>query len=279
MKTNFVTKQLGLTCLIMAMLVATVAVFAGCNDNKIKEISITTAPQKTVYLAGEKFDATGMVITVKYKNGTMEAIKFADNNNPSNEGYTYDLYKKNLTTEDKQVTFSYKNKKVILKITVTKRDVEAPKVEQITYVALNGALTVAKIDGAEYRLGATDWQDSNVFCGLSNGFEYDLFVRFKETDYYNASAETSVLKIVVMGTQDAISDSDFEVTTTETTITVKEIEGAEYKLDDGDWVTTNEFTGLTPNTLHTVYVRKAGTETLLPSNFTAKSVTTQNTYA
>ncbi len=275
MKSNFVTKKLGLVCLVMTLLLATVAVFAGCNDDKVKSISITTDPIKTTYLAGEKFDATGMVITVEYKNGKSEAIKFADNNDKNNEGYTYDLYKKNLTVEDTQVTFAFKNKKVTLKITVNKRNVDALKTEQITYIALDGTLTVTRIDGAEYKLGATDWQDSNIFGGLTNGMTYDLSVRFKESENNNASAITTITGIKVMGTQNPVSDSDIAVTATDTTITIEEIEGAEYKLDNGEWGSTREFTGLFENTLHTIYVRMAATETLLASEATAKSVTTK----
>lgn len=277
MKPNFATKKLGLVCLVMTLLLATVTVFAGCNDDKVKSISITTDPIKITYLAGEKFDATGMIITVEYKNGKSEAIKFADNNDPSNEGYTYDVYKKNLTIEDTQVVFAYKDKKVTLKITVNKRNVDAPKAEQITYIALNGALTVTPIDGAEYKLGATDWQDSNIFSGLTNGSTYDLSVRFKASEINNASEITTITGIKVMGTQNAVSESDFKVTSTDTTITIEEIEGAEYKLDNGEWGSAREFTGLSANTSHTIYVRMAATEALLASEAIAKSVTTKPT--
>ncbi len=277
MKPNFATKKLGLVCLVMTLLLATVTVFAGCNDDKVKSISITTDPIKITYLAGEKFDATGMIITVEYKNGKSEAIKFADNNDPNNEGYTYDVYKKNLTIEDTQVVFTYKDKKVTLKITVSKRNVDAPKAEQITYIALNGALTVTPIDGAEYKLGATDWQDSNIFSGLTNGSTYDLSVRFKASEINNASEITTITGIKVMGTQNAVSESDFKVTSTDTTITIEEIEGAEYKLDNGEWGSAREFTGLSANTSHTIYVRMAATEALLASEAIAKSVTTKPT--
>lgn len=277
MKSNFVTKKIGLLCVIMMLLVATVAVFSGCNDDKVKSISITTDPIKTTYLVGEKFDATGMVITVEYKNGNTEAIKFADNNNPKNDGYTYDLYKKSLTIADTQVTFSFKGKKVTLKITVNKRNMDAPKVELITYIALNGALTVTPIDGAEYKLALTEWQDSNVFSGLTNGTTYDLSVRFKASDYNNASEVTTITGIKIMGTQNAISESAIVISVTDTTITVEEIAGAEYKLDNGEWGSAREFTGLTANTSHTVYVRMAETETALASESTAKTAITKPT--
>ena len=41
---------------------------------KIEELSITSKPNKMLYYSGEKFDRTGMVITVTYDNGLSEEI-------------------------------------------------------------------------------------------------------------------------------------------------------------------------------------------------------------
>ena len=41
---------------------------------KIEELAITSKPNKMSYYSGEKFDRTGMVITVKYDNGLSEEI-------------------------------------------------------------------------------------------------------------------------------------------------------------------------------------------------------------
>lgn len=40
----------------------------------VKEIKITTPPAKTEYMAGDKFDPKGMVVTAVYKDGTSEPI-------------------------------------------------------------------------------------------------------------------------------------------------------------------------------------------------------------
>lgn len=275
METNVVMKKFLVVCLAVMLLVATIAILAGCNEDKIKSVTITTNPIKTTYLAGEKFDTTGMIITVAYKDGTSEAIKFADNNDPKNEGYTYNLYKKGLKVTDTQVVFSFKGKDVALKIIVEKRNVDAPKTTDITYTALNRMIVVTPIGGAEYKLNEREWQDSNFFGDLDNGSTYKLSVRLKESDEYYASEITVVESIKVMGTQTAISDTILDITTTGTSITVAEITGAEYKLDDGEWGSQREFTGLTANTLHTVYVRMAETDKLLASEQTAKSVITR----
>lgn len=41
---------------------------------KVKSIKITTPPAKTEYMAGDKFDPTGMVVTAVYEDGTSEPI-------------------------------------------------------------------------------------------------------------------------------------------------------------------------------------------------------------
>lgn len=41
---------------------------------KVKRIEITTPPTKTEYMAGDKFDPKGMVVTAVYKDGTSEPI-------------------------------------------------------------------------------------------------------------------------------------------------------------------------------------------------------------
>ena len=61
-----------------------------------KEIKVTTGPTKTVYLAGDTFDSTGMVVTLVYDNGDTEVIT----------DYTCDTTTA-LTAEDNSVTITY----------------------------------------------------------------------------------------------------------------------------------------------------------------------------
>lgn len=268
---KILTKNVALGFLVLMLFVATVAIFAGCGDDKVKEIKITTAPVKTTYLVGEQFDTAGMVVTAVYGNNKTEVLKF---DATGEEGYSYDLYRTSLNTTHKKVTFEYNGKKVSCNITVNKWDVGAPNVASIEYTALDRQIFVQPLDGAEYKLNNGNWQDSNVFNGLTNGITYSLSVRFKGTDARKVSDAITIGCIKVMGTQNAINDNDIVVNCDATTIIVDEISGAEYKLDDGKWGDAREFTGLTPSTSHTVYVRMKATETLLASAQTAKAVNT-----
>ena len=63
---------------------------------KVKEIKITTPPIKTEYMAGDKFDPTGMVVTAVYENGDTAVLPrekyviFSGNNDDKlTEGQTY----------------------------------------------------------------------------------------------------------------------------------------------------------------------------------------------
>ncbi len=62
----------------------------------LSSITISTAPTKIIYTEGEKFDATGMVVTATYSNGTSTAVT----------GYTW-TPNGNLATSDNAVTVSY----------------------------------------------------------------------------------------------------------------------------------------------------------------------------
>ena len=44
------------------------------KKNPVTEISVTAAPDKTVYIVGDAFDSTGMVITATYLNGDTKII-------------------------------------------------------------------------------------------------------------------------------------------------------------------------------------------------------------
>ena len=65
---------------------------------KVESIEITTPPTKTVYNAGDKFDPTGMVVTVHYTDGTKAVLP--------ETGYTI-FYGDKLTQGQKDVTIQY----------------------------------------------------------------------------------------------------------------------------------------------------------------------------
>lgn len=76
-------------------------------------ISITTDPTKTSYLAGESFDPTGMVVTAEYSDGSEAVV----------ENYTYEPSGA-LTEEDTEVVVSYGGKTASVSISVVDVDLQ-----------------------------------------------------------------------------------------------------------------------------------------------------------
>lgn len=79
----------------------------------LSAIEITTAPAKTSYLVGERFDPTGMVVTAKYSDDTSKAVT----------DFTIDLDGKDLVRANQKVVVSYTEgdvtKQANVKITVS----------------------------------------------------------------------------------------------------------------------------------------------------------------
>lgn len=75
----------------------------------LKKIEITTAPEKTVYSAGEEFDGKGMVVKAVYESGKTEEIS------------DYAVSKGVLEAGDTAVIVEYRGKKTVLQITVVEK--------------------------------------------------------------------------------------------------------------------------------------------------------------
>lgn len=107
--------------LAIAMVLSCLIPLAACGASaELSSIEITTPPTKTEYIAGEKFDPAGMVVTAKYDDETEKTLTAED--------WTYDLTGE-LKTSDRNVTVSYTEnevtKTVRQRITVTNDVVEA----------------------------------------------------------------------------------------------------------------------------------------------------------
>ena len=76
------------------------------NAKSLQSITVTTVPTKIIYIEGDSFDPTGMVVTATYDNGDTAAIS----------GYTVD--KTILTSTDNVITITYGNKICKTPITV-----------------------------------------------------------------------------------------------------------------------------------------------------------------
>jgi hypothetical protein len=98
---------------------------------------------------------------------------------------------------------------------------------EITYLAINyrpeapatpvlestssNSITLAVVNGAEYKLSDTVWQDSPTFEGLKAGSEVTVYIRIKGTsDKYASEAVSATFIVGQMGAPES-SDSSSEI--------------------------------------------------------------------
>ena len=96
------------------------------TEKAVSSIAVKTQPSKTVYNAGESFNAAGMVISVTYDDGSSEDVSTGFIVTPSGA----------LMTSDTTVTISYGGKTATVNITVDQYSIDAPSNIQ------NGSVTV-----------------------------------------------------------------------------------------------------------------------------------------
>ena len=134
------------------------------------------------------------------------------------------------------------------------------------------SITVATMSGQEYRLGSGTWQDSGAFSGLTPETQYTVETRVKATTNSFASLTNSINTTTKTAAGDGPQVGGIIVT--DTTITLPYDATWEYSTDGTTWNDTREFTGLTPTTQHTYYVRIKETTTAMASNPTEVKVYT-----
>ena len=263
--------------LVFIMLILTAVVLAGCGGNKVVNLEVTTLPTKTSYYAGEYFEIYGMILTAEYADGSRDSIMFASNNDSQNDGYTFDKYQKPLTVNDTYVTFSYGGKTAKIDITVTKKSLSAPNIENIKYTVTSNSITLQVISGAEYKINDGIFRDTNSFGGLSPNKEYTIYIRFKESDYNYASPESSVKITTLKANQGAIPESQLKVDIlSSTSLCVGYIAGAEYSVDGGEtFQDSNVFNNLVEGQKYQVCVRMKETDTHFASSKTSVTVVLQ----
>ena len=129
------------------------------------------------------------------------------------------------------------------------RIIDQPAAPTVTYEVTDSSITVTAVEGAEYKLGTGEWQDSNVFENLGANVEYQLSVRIKATDDFIASEATVVnvttaktsfgeATVTVSGTE------KYDETLTATVADVPELIGTNYTIEwhnaDGEKIGTGE---------------------------------------
>lgn len=92
-------------------------------ERVVESFVIKTAPDKTSYIEGEKFDPTGLVLTVTFDNGATMDVEYSENS-----GITF-APAEALSTDDSSVTISYRGKTAEQAITVAEKQLESIKIK------------------------------------------------------------------------------------------------------------------------------------------------------
>ena len=103
---------------VFVLMALTTFLLVSCGDVVLENITIDTLPTKVTYLAGESFDATGMVVKANYSDNKSEVIT----------DYTVD--KTTLKVGDTVVTITYEGKTAM--VTITVNEVQLTKIEVTT---------------------------------------------------------------------------------------------------------------------------------------------------
>ncbi len=122
-------------------------------------------------------------------------------------------------------------------------------------------VTLTAKSGYEYKKDNGEWQDSNVFGGLSPNTTYNFYQRIKETDT-NYASESSVA-FTVTTNKSAVTKPSAPTLSNKTdfTVTLVATDGYEYSKDGTIWQDSNVFSGLSPNTTYNFYQRVKETDT------------------
>jgi uncharacterized protein YjdB len=117
------------------------------------------------------------------------------------------------------------------------------------------------LDGGQYSLDGTTWQDSPTFDNLTPGHAYNFYQRYAQTDVYFASpASLPLLEMTDLTVPDT-PDAPVADEVHSTSVKLVPITGGQYSMDGTSWQDSPTFAGLTASTAYTFYQRIAATAT------------------
>ncbi len=126
------------------------------------------------------------------------------------------------------------------------------------YKKTNTTVILECVNNCVYSKDGVNWQENNIFDGLSPNTEYTFFQKITTAD--NQATYSSSLTVTTKSTFETPSVPTL-FSKTDTAVTLVAITGYEYKMDNGSWQTSNIFDSLTPNSTHSFYQRVAETDT------------------
>ena len=139
--------------------------------------------------------------------------------------------------------------------------------------------TINPIAGAQYRMDAGDWQDSNIFADITPNTAHTFYARIAETDCYKAGVPKSTGEVTFPKLTPAAPALRYEVKEEADgtrTVVIEKVEGAEYSFDGGvSWSSgegANAKEGCGASDTVTVGIRLKGTGTHNPSGEVLQTV-------
>lgn len=159
------------------------------SEKVLTGLEITTQPNKTEYFVGEKFDATGMVVSALYDDESKKEIN----------NYTIDKADKELTVDDTEVTISFGGftKSVAITVTEVPNKVNVTKCETIRIEAeyLDFSKAILRDDFIAAGRGFTEPGENasnglNV-CGYNPGSIFEISIHTDKTTTLTIGARMS----------------------------------------------------------------------------------------
>ncbi len=181
---------------------------------------------------------------------------------------TYTVYARRKATD---TTFASEPSKGTVVVTL-KFFIEAPDFP-IVEAKTPTSVTLVGMEGHLYSINGVEWQESNVFVGLSPNTTYVFYQKIAETDTtYESAASIGASLTTPKYTVEKPSAPNVEMRS-DTTVTLTYVEGYEYSLDginwqnesNASWYGHNRFVDLLPATEYSFYCRTSETDTTYAS--------------
>ena len=242
------------------------------SDSVKVEITLDKLTQETPNILQEEETTPYSITMPVIENGeySLNNETWQDSNvfNDLTPGQTYTVF-----VRYKETATQYASNVISIEITLDKLTQDPP--QNITIESTTPtSITMTYVEGVEYSLNSLeDWQDSNIFEGLTPGQTYSVYVRMAETDTHYASGILAAASMSLgKFTQNQLELTQ-EEETTPYSITMPIIENGEYSLNNETWQDSNVFNNLTPGSTYTVYYRLKETATHYASPWNSIEVT------
>lgn len=152
------------------------------------DITVVTEPNDVEYIYGEKFNPSGLVISVIKDDGTTENVTYNDSNKEE-----FGFSPVNLTVATTKITVIYAGKTADITVKVNKAtpEYELPKNLKAIY-----GETLKEIELPEVDNGVWSWMDADTVVGDVGENTFKLKFTPNDTDNYNVVENINVIVVV-----------------------------------------------------------------------------------